>query len=192
MGAVEVHGYAIVSEDDRIADAAGLTPASLRNEADWSYFQAELDRAQLTVLGRLGHELNPNTRQRARMVLSASADGLERRWDGWWWNPAIVDWPEAVRRVLPDGGTVAVPGGRMVFDLFLGIGYDAFHLSRAEGVTVPGGVPLFTECGPGRSAEAILAEHGLRESERRLIDPLAPVTLAVWRRPRRTTGTLPR
>src|SRR5271169_3255695 len=43
----EIHGYAIVSDDDRIADASGGMPTTLRNEADWAYFQAELDRADL-------------------------------------------------------------------------------------------------------------------------------------------------
>jgi hypothetical protein len=77
MGHIEVHGYAIVSEDDRIADADGVTPASLRNDADWSYFQSELDRAAVTVLGRAGHELNPNRRNRLRIVLSTSVRDLE-------------------------------------------------------------------------------------------------------------------
>ena len=47
---VEIHGYAIVSDDDRIADARGVMPRALLNDADWAYFQAELDRADLVVL----------------------------------------------------------------------------------------------------------------------------------------------
>jgi len=47
-------GFAIVSADDRIADAGGAMPDALRNEADWQRFQAELDASALTVLGRLG------------------------------------------------------------------------------------------------------------------------------------------
>jgi hypothetical protein len=179
---VEIHGYAIVSDDDRIADAGGETPAALRNDADWAYFQAELDRAALTVLGRIGHELNPNHRRRPRMVLSASASGLERRGADWWWNPAAMPWADALAAALPGGGRVAVPGGRRVFDLFLGIGYDAFHLSRAEGVTVPGGIALFSECEAPRSAEEVLRRHGLSPGPRQVIDPQAPVSLAVWRR----------
>ena len=76
---VEVHGYAILSDDDCIADASGATPQALRNDADWKYFQRELDRSDLTVLGRLGHEANPNAKSRARLVLSHGARGLERR-----------------------------------------------------------------------------------------------------------------
>ena len=117
MTAIEIHGYAIVSCDDRIADASGATPEALRREADWAYFQAELDRAALTVLGGSG----------TRSIRT-------RRPGSGWWSPhrctpraaprrvvvdlAGVPWPEAVAKVLPGGGTVAVPGGQRVFDLF--------------------------------------------------------------------------
>ena len=110
MARVEVHGYAIVSDDDRIADAEGRMPEILRNDADWAYFQAGLDASAVTVLGRLGHEANPNPRGRPRLVVSSSSQGLERRGDGWWWNPQALAWPEVLRQVLPRGGRVAVPG----------------------------------------------------------------------------------
>jgi hypothetical protein len=182
MTPLEIHGYAIVSDDDRIADPQGAMPACLRNEADWAYFQAELDRASLTVLGRLGHEANPNLRRRPRLVLTSKAKGLERREEAWWWNPGRLAWRAAVEAVLPQGGRVAVPGGRRVFDLFLAIGYDAFHLARARGVSLPGGIALFSECETGRSAEDVLASRGLAVVDERVLDPLAPVTLAIWRR----------
>ncbi|HZH12081.1 MAG TPA: hypothetical protein VEZ24_17150 [Microvirga sp.] len=182
MSPVEIHGYAIVSDDDRIADETGRTPDALRNDADWAYFQAELNQSDVTVLGRLGHEANPNPRKRVRMILSSSSEGIEQRADGWWWNPEKLSWAHAIRRVLPHGGRVAVPGGRQVFDLFLKLGYDAFHLTRAEGVAVPGGVPVFTECESGRSAEAILAAAGLKPGDRQILDPAGPVSLVVWRR----------
>ncbi|PVE23852.1 hypothetical protein DC522_13895 [Microvirga sp. KLBC 81] len=182
MSRVEIHGYAIVSDNDRIADATGRTPDVLRNDADWAYFQAELNRSDVTVLGRLGHEANPNPKGRVRVVLSFSSQGIERRVDGWWWNPQKLSWEEAIRGVLPHGGRVAVPGGRQVFDLFLAIGYDAFHLTRAEGVVVPDGVPVFSECDTGKSAEAILTEAGLKPGAKRILDPTGPVSLTVWRR----------
>lgn len=182
MARLEIHGYAIVSDDDRIADAAGAMPDVLRNDADWAYFQDELDRSRLTVLGRLGHSSNPNPRGRLRLVVSSSSRGLERRPDGWWWNPAATPWDEAVRTVLPEGGRVAVPGGRRVFDLFLGIGYDAFHLTRAEGTRLAGGVALFSACDRGRTAEEVLAESGMTAGPRRILDPAGPVSLSVWHR----------
>jgi dihydrofolate reductase len=181
MSKVEIHGYAIVSDNNCIADASGRTPDVLRNDADWAYFQAELNKSSLTVLGRLGHEANPNPRGRLRMVLSSSSPGLDRRSDGWWWSPEKLPWDKAIRTVLPEGGRVAVPGGRQVFDLFLKIGYDAFHLTRAEGITVPDGVPLFSASAGGRSAEDILATGGLMPGERQILDPLIPVTLTIWR-----------
>ncbi len=182
MGLYEIHAYAIVSDDDRIADATGKTPDALRNDADLAYFQAELDRADLTVLGRLGHQQNPNRRGRARLIVSSRSAGLELRNDGRWWNPAIVPWPDAVEQILPNGGRIAVPGGLRVFDLFLEIGYHAFHLSRAQGVTVPGGVPLFSLCDLGRSAEEVLHDRGLAPRETRVLDDEQSVVLTIWRR----------
>src|ERR687898_312775 len=79
---VEIHGYAIVSDNDCIADASGHTPEVLRNEADWAYFQAELNKSAVTVLGRLGHEANANPKGRLRLILSSSSLGLERRAPG--------------------------------------------------------------------------------------------------------------
>jgi hypothetical protein len=182
MPQVEIHGYAIVSDNDCIADASGHTPKVLRNEADWAYFQAELNKSAVTVLGRLGHEANANPKGRLRMILSSSSTGLERRANGWWWDPAKVPWDQAIETVLPEGGRVAVPGGRQVFDLFLQIGYDAFHLTRAEGTHVPDGVLVFSECQIGRSAEAILSERRLVSGERQILDSAGRITLAIWRR----------
>lgn len=181
MPRIEIHGYAIVSDDDRIADETGRTPDALRNEADWAYFQAELNRSDVTVLGRLGHEANPNPRGRVRVIVSSSSPGIERRPDGWWWDPRKLAWERAIRSVLPYGGRVAVPGGRRVFDLFLAIGYEAFHLTRAEGAVVPHGVSVFSACDDGKSAEAVLSEAGLRPSPKRILDSSGPVSLVVWR-----------
>ena len=175
------HGHAIVSADDRIADASGLTPPSLRITADWDRFQAALDRAVVTVIGRLGHEANPNHRGRNRLVLSSHADGIERRPDAWWWNPAGVSLDAALALAAPGGGIVAVPGGRRVFDLFLGIGYDEFHLTRAERVRVGEGVALFGGVASGDSADRVLAAHGLLSDPPVAIDD--GVRLAVWRKP---------
>ena len=183
IGSWRIHGHAIVSADDRIAGPDGLTPASLRNRADWERFQHALDQAAVTVLGRLGHAANPNRKGRNRLVLSSSAVGVERRADGWWWNQADAPLEEALRLAAPDGGVVAVPGGRRVFDLFLAVGFDEFHLARAGSVRILDGVPIFSAVGEGRPAEAMLAAHGLVAAETEVIDPQADVTLTRWRRP---------
>ena len=181
-GGYAIHGHAIVSDDDRIADHTGLTPQCLRNEADWARFQAALDQAVLTVLGRLGHEANPNRAGRPRLVLSTSARGVEQRADAWWWNPAEIPFADAVAEAAPSGGVVAVPGGRRVFDLFLAIGFDEFHLARVPGVTLADGIPIFSEVGDGSGAARILAAHGLVAGPREILDAAAEVELVVWRR----------
>jgi hypothetical protein len=178
----EIHGHAIVTDDDRIADAEGSTPLALRNEADWRYFQGELDKADLIAIGRLAHEANPNFKQRRRLVLSRWARGLESRADAIWWNPVETPWGEVVSALLPSGGRIAVPGGQGVFDLLLSIGYDAFHLSRGHGVTAPGGRALFSACDKGLTAEAVLAGAGLIAGEMQALDGPGNVTLTVWRK----------
>jgi hypothetical protein len=114
--------------------------------------------------------------------LSSAARGLERRSDAWWWNPDETSWEKVIGTILPDGGRVAVPGGRRVFDLFLAIGYDGFHLSRVDGSRVPGGVALFSACDQGKSAETVLARAGMTPRERKLLDPVGPVDLTIWSR----------
>jgi hypothetical protein len=179
---IEIHGHAIVTDDDRISGPDGATPAPLRNEADWRRFQNELDGANLIVLGRLGHEANPNLKRRRRLVVSSSARELETRGDALWWNPAAAVWPHVARTLLPEGGRVAVPGGQGVFDLFLGIGYDAFHLVRGRGVTAPGGRALFAACDQGWTAESALLAAGLKADETRVLDAAANVVLTIWRK----------
>lgn len=177
-----IQGHAIVSDDDRIADAAGHMPRALQNTVDSRQFQAALAKAAVIVLGRKGHEAHPNRHGRNRMVLSTTSRGLERRDDAWWWNPAHITIAEALAEVAPKGGLVAIPGGRRVYDLFLVIGYDEFHLARARGVRLPGGVPVFTECSERRSADEVLASRGLVPAPVEVLDASAGVTLTVWRR----------
>lgn len=182
---VTIVGFAIVSADDRIADAAGGMPDALKNDADWARFQAELDASAVTVLGRLGHEAHGNSRGRLRMIVSASVPSLERRDDGWWWNPAGLGWEAAIARVLPDGGRVAVPGGQGVFDLFRAIGYDEFHLTTARMVQLPDGRGVFAAVNAGDAAAEVLSRDGLAPGEAIPVDPAASIDLTVWKRSRR-------
>lgn len=186
---IEISGYAIVSKDDKIAGHDGLLPPSLRNEKDWDYYQRALAASDLIVFGRRSHELEPNERGDLRLVISRGAAGLERRADGWWWDPARMSWTEAAKQLLPLGGAVAVPGGQGVFDLFLQIGFEAFHLSRAHRVSLPGGRAIFSACDMGLSAATVLANAGLRPIEKIALDPENDVDMVVWRNPR-ATGAL--
>jgi len=177
-----LEGHAIVSDDDRIAGPDGETPAELSNEADWLRFQAALDEAAVVVLGRLSHEVNPNTGRRNRLVVSSSAKGVERRSDAWWWNPADTPLAVVLKSAAPAGGIVAVPGGRLIFDMFLKVGFDAFYLARAGGVRIPGGIPLFSAIDTGRTAGDVLAGAGLAPGSAEILDEPAGVTLVAWRR----------
>lgn len=176
-------GHAIVSADDCIADAQGFLPQALHNERDWEIFQAALDRSSLVLLGRTSHDASPNPRKRKRLVASRTANQLEERDDGYWFNPSLISLEASLSRLLPAGGTVAVVGGQGVFDLVGAHRFDEFHLVRANRVKLPGGRSLFAACDGGVSAEKILHDGGLRIDSKRTIDPEAGVTLSVFRRP---------
>jgi hypothetical protein len=59
-------------------------------------------------------------------------------------------------------GTIAVIGGPQVYTLFLKLGYDCFHLSRAVKVRLPGGLPVFSRERFGGDPDATLAAAGLK------------------------------
>ena len=181
-GNLDITGYAIVSDDDKIAGADGLTPASLRNEKDWELYQRAQVLANFVVFARRSHELEPNIHKSLRLVVSREAAGLEERPDGWWWNPRRTTWEEVAARILPMGGVVAVGGGQVVFDLFLMIGYSGFHLSRAHGVKLPGGRSVFSACDAGVPATTVLEQHGLRLSKTIPLDPAHDLEMTIWRR----------
>lgn len=185
--AFQVHGHAIVSADDMIAGTDGLTPPELRNEADWRRFQEMLESAVVTVLGRLGHEANPNAAGRRRLVLTRQVDAFEYGEGCALWNPAGMPFAEALVRTLPEdlagkGGIIAVPGGRAVFDFFLALGYDEFHLARAERVRIESGTTLFSDLGAGRTADDALGAASLLAGPVETLDRLAHVTMTVWRK----------
>jgi hypothetical protein len=69
-----------------------------------------------------------------------------------------------------------------VYGLFLDIGYDAYHLTRAAAVRLPGGRPVFPEIGPDRSPEDVMASRGLKPGPQEVLDRAAGVTLVAWRR----------
>jgi hypothetical protein len=183
-GRYAIHGHAIVSVDDYIAGPDGLTPPALRNEADWQRFQAALDAAVLTVLGRRGHEANPNHAGRTRLVLTGRVGALEPGEGCWQWNPGGIALPDALERIAPAGGIIAVPGGQPVFDLFLAVGYAEFHLARAERVRIGTGTTLFSGLTQGLTAERMLAGAGLQADRKERLDAAAGVSLTVWRKPR--------
>ena len=181
LAAWRFEGHAIVSADERIADAEGRMPASLRNDADWAYFQRHLDEAAVVVTGRRGHEAHPNKPGRRRLVFTggAGASGIERRGDVLFFDPARAALAQALAMLAPAGGIVAVTGGTAVFDLFAEQRlFDAFHLARAREAMIPDGRPLFSSA----TADTMFAACGLRVAETIDLDPAAGVGMCVYRR----------
>jgi len=172
---VAIVGHAIVSADGHIAAADGRTPRALHNAKDWARFQAALDAAALVVLGRLGHERHPNPGRRRLVVTHGvdtldTADPLAIRW-----NPAGMAFGTALSRLGLAHGTIAVTGGRTVFDLFLPL-FTRFELVTVAGVTLPDGIPCFTAGPPWE----ILPAADLRLAATTPLDP--GITLTIWTR----------
>ena len=173
--AIEIIGHAVVSADGRIADRNRQMPAVLRNDKDWVRFQAALDRAKLTVLGRLGHEAHPNPGRR-RLVVTSRVERLEPIDElVTLWNPAGMDFRDVAAELGIADGVVAVVGGQQVFDYFLRR-FTQFDLVTVDGALLPDGVPCFS----GGWPDEVLAQAGLHVAERELLDP--GVRLEVWRR----------
>jgi dihydrofolate reductase len=183
-GPDRIEGYAIVSADGMIADASGLQPDALRIEADQTFFHEALARADAVAHGRHSYEGGREAAQRRRLILTRSIAGIARdpgNANALLWNPAGTTLAEAWRALGVSGGVLAVIGGTDVFGLFLELGYDVFHLTRAARASLPGGRPLFPGV-PARMLEDLLASHSLKPGPPRTLDAAADVTLVTWRR----------
>jgi hypothetical protein len=168
IGAFRIEAYVIASADGMIADASGVQPASLQFEADRLQFENGLDHAAAIVNGRYSAEGRPNSMSRPRLIvtrqvasIAPDADNRKARL----WNPAGASLEEACATLGLSSGTIVVIGGPQVYILFLKLGYDCFHLSRAVNVRLPGGLPLF-----GGEPDAALAAAGLRASPTLLLE----------------------
>jgi dihydrofolate reductase len=172
-----VVGHAIVSADGMIADAEGLMPRQLRNDADWALFQAALDAASVVVVGSLGHRRHPNPGRR-RLVFTSTVrefvtDGRDHL--ATLFNPESMAVADVLDAAGLADGVVAVTGGRRVFDHFLRQ-YDEFMLAEVNGFVMPGGIACFSNGHP----RAVLAAAGMVPVEHRVIDAENGVTLTRW------------
>jgi dihydrofolate reductase len=177
-----IEGYAIVSADGMIADAKGEMPDSLHYDADQHYLQSGLDGAAAVIHGRHSNEGGPRAAQRKRLIVTrqiATVGPDPTRTNTLLWNPSGATLEKALGELGVTDGTVAVIGGPEVFSMFLPL-YDAFHLSRAAHVRIPGGLPVFTEVGPNATPEDVLGRHGLKPGPRRDLDAADGVTLVTW------------
>jgi len=180
---LRVVGFAIVSADGMIADAAGHMPPSLVNEADQAFFSRALDEADIVVHGRHSQEPQPQAPRRRRLVLTRRIPALgphPGNPKALLWNPAGATLEEACEAHGVSRGMIAVIGGTDVFGLFLPR-YDAFHLTRAEQARLPGGRPVFPGI-PPHTPEELLHRHGLRPGPVRVLDEAAGVSLHTWLR----------
>ncbi|HEY0441393.1 MAG TPA: dihydrofolate reductase [Xanthobacteraceae bacterium] len=177
-----IEAYAIISADGMIADASGAMPDALKVESDQRFFRSALDASAAIALGRVTHEQERNSGRR-RLVLTRRVAGIAPDPAdplALFWNPAGAPF-EAARLALGlRQGSLAVIGGAEVYEVFFRIGYDAFHLTRANRAQIPGGKTVFPDLPPERTPEDVLKSHGLRPGPLRLLDAAAGITLVAW------------
>jgi dihydrofolate reductase len=182
---LRIEGYAIISEDGMLADANGVMPPSLVIDADQKFLSDRLDQAVLIVHGRNSHENQPLSPYRRRLIASRSVATLgpaPEHPNALLWNPEGLPIAKAADALDIEAGTVAILGGTSLFGHFLPY-YDVFHLSRAAGVRLPGGRPVFPQV-PDREPEAVLAASGLVADTAHTLDAARGATLVSWRRAR--------
>jgi dihydrofolate reductase len=178
-----IDGYAIVSEDGMLANAEGLMPDALKLEADQRFFEQGLDGVDAVVQGRHSHEQQPRSNLRRRLILTRRVTAIAAdpsNANTLLWNPTGAPFEAAWTRLGVPNGILAVIGGTEVFGMFLDR-YDVFHLSRAAGVWLPGGRPVFPDV-PARTPEEVLTRHGLKPGPQQILDADKGVTLVIWRR----------
>src|ERR1700693_6001242 len=142
-----IEGYAIVSEDGMLANAAGIMPDQLKFDADQNFFERGLDGVDVVVHGRHSHEQQPYSHLRRRLILTRqvptiAADPSNEK--ALFWNPGGASFEQALIALGVPDGSVGVIGGTDVFGMFLDR-YDFFYLSRVPAVRLPGGRPGFRE-----------------------------------------------
>jgi hypothetical protein len=182
-GPRRIEGYAIVSEDGMLADALGVMPDALKFDADRRFFERGLDGVDVVVHGRHSHEQQPHSAQRRRLIVTREVAGVAAdpgNEKARLWNPAGASLEQALADLGVPDARVGVVGASEVFALFLDR-YDAFYLSRAPGVRLPGGRPVFPEV-PTRTPEQVLTAHGMHCAERRALDAAKGLSLGVWQR----------
>ncbi len=177
-------GFAIVSADGMLANAQGVMPQKLYFEADQVYFENALDHFDVMVHGRNSQENHRNSPSRRRVIATrriadVATDPLNPK--AVLWNPNGAPLEHALDLLGPPNARIAIIGGTDVFGLFLPL-YDEFHLTKANGVHLPGGRPVFPGI-PPRTPEELLAQSGMKERDRQVLDAANQLSLLTWVRP---------
>jgi dihydrofolate reductase len=178
-----IEGYAIVSEDGMLANAAGVMPDSVKFVADQAFFERGLDGVDVVVHGRHSHEKQRRSDLRRRLILTRSVPAIAAdpsNSKALFWNPAGASLEQAMAVLGVPDGSVGVIGGTEVFRMFLDR-YQTFYLSRAPGVRLPGGRPVFPEV-PAKTPEAVLTQHGLEPGQRQILDMEKGLAVVSWYR----------
>ena len=178
-----IEGYAIVSTDGMIANAIGIMPEELKHDADLRFFMHGLDGVEAVVHGRHSHEQQPHSHLRRRLILTRHGPALApdpSNEKALFWNPAGASFEEAWAALGVPDGSLAVIGGTEVFGMFLP-DYDVFYLTRAPGVRLPGGKPVFPQV-PQQTPEEVLAGHGLAPGPPQVLDAASGLSVVGWRR----------
>src|ERR1700709_2725265 len=106
-----------------LAKADRVMPDELKFEGDKRFFTSALDRADLIVHGRHSDEDQPNSPRRKRLLLTRRIGALApdpSNPRATLWNPAGASFEAACERAGVRTGTVAIIGGPVVFEMFLG------------------------------------------------------------------------
>ena len=180
---MRIEGYVIVSADGMLADTNGVMPPALKYDADQKFFEAALDDTDLIVHGRNSFEDQPRSPLRTRVVLTRAVPALARdpaNAKATLWNPAGASFEDACRHAGVTTGSAAIIGGPDVFGMFMDR-FDVFWLSQAHRLTIPDGVGGFPGV-PSRTPQDILAAHGLKADEVRVLDAERDVDVTAWRR----------
>jgi hypothetical protein len=178
-----IEGYAIVSADGMLANAAGIMPDELKFKADQRFFERGLDGVDVVVHGRHSHELQPRSHLRRRLILTRHLPAIApdpSNEKALFWNPAGASFEKALAALGVPDGSIGVIGGTGVFGMFLDR-YDVFQLTRAPNVRLPGGRPVFPGV-PARTPEDVLASHGLARSQRQMLDAAKGLEVVSWQR----------
>ena len=176
---MDIVGYAVICENDCIADAAGSMPDSLKTEAEWAYFQAGLEASDVIVLGRKSHAVTPNPRARQRLVMTGRVSAPV--WEDTrtvFWNPKTAPMETALAMFDGPASHLAVTGGRLVFDYFLNTapGYTRFHLSRVKDVYIKNGIKVFTALEEAtQTPESLLRAKNYSPDKWQQLDDIASV-----------------
>jgi hypothetical protein len=186
-----VEGFAVISEDGMLANAAGVMPDSLKFEADQRFFEHGLDAVDVVVHGRHSRECQQNSPLRSRLVVtrrvgSLAVDPSDEK--ALYWNPKGATFEHAMTKLGRPDGSVGVIGGTGVFGLFLDR-YTVFHLTRVPDVRFPGGRPVFPDV-PANTPEEVLSCHGLTLDRRSVLDQSKGLVLFSWKRRQRTNDRI--